>query len=219
MLTINPPCLSIGHNQNGNLLCPVIWFIQSCSLWIHCVLAINWCFSVEDIVQCINKSLDTGTTEETHTLIQKREGMFPNVLSRSAFLYHDGLLKAKQQALQVWLGLIFKRFQKCQLFNSPFLQFPSFLCSELVDLSIYQTHLCQFVCKLFSLCIIFSLAMFVPVVFPSWSVVIIGCLVTVTVVPSNCDPFINTKSIHFPILFKTRHVLYMFNWKTKIIYL
>ncbi|PFX34390.1 Ras GTPase-activating-like protein IQGAP1 [Stylophora pistillata] len=55
---------------------------------------------MEDIVHCINKSLDMGTVEETHTLIQKPEGMFPKVLTRSAFLYHDGLLKAKQQAMQ-----------------------------------------------------------------------------------------------------------------------
>ena len=59
-------------------------------------------FSVEDVVHCVNKSLDMGTVEETHTLIQKREGLFPKVLTRSAFLYHDGLYKAKQQALQVW---------------------------------------------------------------------------------------------------------------------
>ena len=57
-------------------------------------------FAVEDIVNGINKSLDTGTVDETHTLIQKREGLFPKVLTRSAFLYHDGLCKAKQ-ALQV----------------------------------------------------------------------------------------------------------------------
>ena len=58
---------------------------------------------VEDIVHCINKSIDMGTVEETHTLIQKQEGMFPKVLTRSAFLYHDGLYKAKQQSLQVSL--------------------------------------------------------------------------------------------------------------------
>lgn len=63
---------------------------------------------MEDIVQYINKSLDEGTAEETHTLVQKREGMFPKVLTRSAFLYHDGLLKAKQQALQVSVGLLMK---------------------------------------------------------------------------------------------------------------
>lgn len=55
---------------------------------------------MEDIVHCINKSIDMGTVEETHTLIQKQEGMFPKVLTRSAFLYHDGLYKAKQQSLQ-----------------------------------------------------------------------------------------------------------------------
>ena len=58
-------------------------------------------------MHCINKSLDLGTVEETHTLIQKREGMFPKVLTRSAFLYHDGLFKAKQQALQVRLKVLF----------------------------------------------------------------------------------------------------------------
>ena len=54
------------------------------------------CFSVENIVQHINRSLYDGTPEETHNLLQKPEGMFPKVLPRSAFLYHDGLLKAKQ---------------------------------------------------------------------------------------------------------------------------
>lgn len=61
---------------------------------------------VEDIVHCINKSIDMGTVEETHTLIQKQEGMFPKVLTRSAFLYHDGLYKAKQQSLQVSLDSV-----------------------------------------------------------------------------------------------------------------
>ena len=65
---------------------------------------------MENIVQCINKSLDAGTAEETHTLIQKREGMFPKVLPRSAFLYHDGLFKAKQQALQVRVKLLISIF-------------------------------------------------------------------------------------------------------------
>ena len=64
-------------------------------------------FSVEDIVTCINKSLDMETVDETHALIQKREGLFPKVLTRSAFLYHDGLCKAKQQALQVRVALFY----------------------------------------------------------------------------------------------------------------
>ena len=54
------------------------------------------CFLVGDIVQSINQSLENGTPEETHSLLQKPEGMFPKVLPRSAFLYHDGLFKAKQ---------------------------------------------------------------------------------------------------------------------------
>lgn len=51
---------------------------------------------MEDIVKGVNKSLDDGTPEQTHSLLQKPEGMFPKVLPRSAFLYHDGLFKAKQ---------------------------------------------------------------------------------------------------------------------------
>ena len=51
---------------------------------------------MEDIVKRVNKSLDDGTPEDTHSLLQKPEGMFPKVLPRSAFLYHDGLFKAKQ---------------------------------------------------------------------------------------------------------------------------
>ena len=68
-------------------------------------MTVLFMLSVEDIVHCINKSLDMGTVEETHTLIQKREGLFPKVLTRSAFLYHDGLYKAKQQVLQVRVTL------------------------------------------------------------------------------------------------------------------
>lgn len=57
---------------------------------------VNHCISVQDIVKRINKSLDDGTSEETHNLVRKPEGMFPKVLPRSAFLYHDGLFKGKQ---------------------------------------------------------------------------------------------------------------------------
>lgn len=71
-------------------VCCVVIIISFC-LHVCCC-----CFSVEYIVQCINKSLDGGTPEETHSLLKKSEGMFPKVLPRSAFLYHDGLSKAKQ---------------------------------------------------------------------------------------------------------------------------
>ena len=52
---------------------------------------------VEDIVQRINRSLDKGSAEETHRLLQKAEGKFPTVLNRSALLYHNGLREGKQQ--------------------------------------------------------------------------------------------------------------------------
>ena len=55
------------------------------------------CFSVKDIVQRINRSLDKGSAEETHRLLQKAEGKFPTVLNRSALLYHSGLREVKQQ--------------------------------------------------------------------------------------------------------------------------
>ena len=58
-------------------------------------------FSVKDIVRRVNESLDNDTIKETHTLIQKPEGKFPEVLNRSAFLYHDELRKVKQQILRV----------------------------------------------------------------------------------------------------------------------
>ena len=65
------------------------------------VLLFSFCsFAVEKIVQLINKSLDKGTVDETHTLLQKPEGKFPKVLNRSAFLYHDELRKVKQQTLR-----------------------------------------------------------------------------------------------------------------------
>ena len=51
---------------------------------------------MEDIVRCVNESLDNDTIKETHTLLQKPEGKFPEVLNRSAFLYHDELRKVKQ---------------------------------------------------------------------------------------------------------------------------
>ena len=51
---------------------------------------------MEDLVKRINESLCKGTSEETHTLLQKPEGKFPEVLNRSAFLYHHGLRKVKQ---------------------------------------------------------------------------------------------------------------------------
>lgn len=81
----------------GYELCSKVQFIK--------LMTALFLFSVEDVVHCVNKSLDMGTVEETHTLIQKREGLFPKVLTRSAFLYHDGLYKAKQQALQVRVAL------------------------------------------------------------------------------------------------------------------
>jgi len=52
---------------------------------------------VEDIVQRINRSLDKGRAEETHSLLQKTEGKFPTVLNRSALLYHNGLCEVKEQ--------------------------------------------------------------------------------------------------------------------------
>ena len=54
---------------------------------------------MEDIVRRVNESLDKGTVKETHTLIQKPEGKFPEVLNRSSFLYHDELRKVKVNIL------------------------------------------------------------------------------------------------------------------------
>ena len=69
-------------------------------------------FSVEDIVQRINKSLDDETADKTHTLLQKPEGKFPKVLNRSAFLYHDELRKVKQAKVRFCvLNLIIPHFQ------------------------------------------------------------------------------------------------------------
>ena len=67
-------------------------------------------FAVENIVQLINKSLDKGTVDETHTLLQKPEGKFPEVLNRSAFLYHDELRKVKQQICKVRFGVPLPQF-------------------------------------------------------------------------------------------------------------
>ena len=58
-------------------------------------------FSVADIVRRVNKSLDNDTVKETHTLLQKPEGKFPEVRNRSAFLYHVELRKVKQQIVRV----------------------------------------------------------------------------------------------------------------------
>ena len=58
------------------------------------------CFLV-DIVQRVNESLDKDTVKETHTLLQKPEGKFPEVLNRSAFLYHCELRKVKQHLAKV----------------------------------------------------------------------------------------------------------------------
>jgi hypothetical protein len=52
---------------------------------------------VEVTANAINKSLDGENAEETHMLIQKQEAMLSKVLNRSAYLYHDGLKKAKNQ--------------------------------------------------------------------------------------------------------------------------
>ena len=63
-------------------------------------LAVLWLLLfvlVEDIVQRINQSLDKGSAEETHRLLQKAEGKFPTVRNRSALLYHNGLREVKQQ--------------------------------------------------------------------------------------------------------------------------
>ena len=51
---------------------------------------------VEDIVQRINRSLDKGSAEDTHSLLQNAEGKFPTVRNRSALLYHNGLREVKQ---------------------------------------------------------------------------------------------------------------------------
>ena len=59
------------------------------------------CFLVADIVRRVNISLDNDTVKETHTLLQKPEGKFPEVLNRSAFLYHHELRKVKQKVLKV----------------------------------------------------------------------------------------------------------------------
>ena len=61
---------------------------------------------MESIVQLINKSLEKDTVDETHTLLQKPEGKFPEVLNRSAFLYHDELRKVKQEILRVRLNSV-----------------------------------------------------------------------------------------------------------------
>ncbi|XP_015773072.1 PREDICTED: ras GTPase-activating-like protein IQGAP1, partial [Acropora digitifera] len=57
----------------------------------------------DKIVKHVNRSLDDGAPEATHILLQKPEGMFSRVLPRSAFLYHDGLYKAKQESDESFL--------------------------------------------------------------------------------------------------------------------
>lgn len=57
-----------------------------------------------NIVKSVNKSLCDGTPESTHSLLQRPEGKFPRVLPRSAFLYYDGLYKAKQDCEDSWLS-------------------------------------------------------------------------------------------------------------------
>ena len=61
---------------------------------------------VEDIVQRINRSLDKGSAEETHSLLQKAEGKFPTVRNRSALLYHNGLREVKQQLKVTFVFLV-----------------------------------------------------------------------------------------------------------------
>ncbi|XP_074632574.1 ras GTPase-activating-like protein IQGAP1 isoform X3 [Acropora palmata] len=57
----------------------------------------------DKIVKHVNRSLDDGAPEATHILLQKPEGMFSRVLPRSAFLYHNGLYKAKQESAESFL--------------------------------------------------------------------------------------------------------------------
>lgn len=57
----------------------------------------------DKIVKHVNRSLDDGAPEATHILLQKPEGMFSRVLPRSAFLYHNGLYKAKQESDESFL--------------------------------------------------------------------------------------------------------------------
>ena len=57
-------------------------------------------------MQRINRSLDKGTPEETHSLLLKPEGKFPEVFNRSALLYHDWLRKVKQQLKVPFLFLV-----------------------------------------------------------------------------------------------------------------
>jgi len=79
---------------------------MSSTLYFRCCC----CISVKDIVQRINRSLDEGSAEETHKLLQKEEGKFPTVLNRSALLYHNGLLEVKQQELQVTVYFLLDHF-------------------------------------------------------------------------------------------------------------
>lgn len=80
--------MKLNHLTDRQWHKPLLWPCFSWSVFSF--------FAVEEIVKCINKSLDDGTPEETHSLLQKPDGMLPTVLPRSAFLYHDGLYKAKQ---------------------------------------------------------------------------------------------------------------------------
>ena len=102
-----------NHVSNGSWLWTAVQILIECVVNVCIVSAIY--FSVEDIVQIINKSLDMGTPEETHSLIQRREGMFPKVLPRSAYLYHDGLFKAKQQAVQVRVDSRLIKYSEIQI--------------------------------------------------------------------------------------------------------
>lgn len=73
----------------------IIYLIVSyCNLFICRILFLY--FPGDKIVKHVNRSLDDGAPEATHILLQKPEGMFSRVLPRSAFLYHNGLYKAKQ---------------------------------------------------------------------------------------------------------------------------
>ena len=70
-----------------------------------CIVFWYSCFLVADIVRRVNKSLNNDTIKETHTLLQKPEGKFPEVLNRSAFLYHVELRKVKQlQEVSLCIG-------------------------------------------------------------------------------------------------------------------
>ena len=81
-------------------------FPATCTMRNFTVLWMLLLVLVEDIVQRINQSLDKGSAEETHKLLQKVEGKFPTVRNRSALLYHNGLREVKQQLKVTFVFLL-----------------------------------------------------------------------------------------------------------------